>query len=419
MLAEWTRGGKGKKMAEYRVSTKEDFEQFVSLQWSEINEYLDQKFCEMAPPLYSSVDIRESRTKFAAVDHNIYPAGFNNLCRLDLESAEEFIEAAIKRRSSKSDIVGIIPESNTKNIFYLDHLAVLGKAVRDAGHEVLFLSPDLSLFPGGEDCISLLSKSNYDIKIFKMIVAEGIVRADKKNIDFVILNHDQSHPLPVDWSSIHTPIAPSPFIGWNNRKKAKHFHFYHQVVQNFGEAFSVDPNLMEARFEKVQDVDFETKEGLEKLALAVDRLKNKVGHDGPVYVKASQGTYGMGIHVVHSGEEILSMNRKTRNKMDIGKNKIKFTEVIVQEGIETVLKYDDMPAEVAIYLIDGKSVGGFMRANDQKDSISNLNSKGMVFKKFCISELRGGQDDKSKEAVYTILARLSTLASCYELQEIK
>ena len=126
----------------------------------------------------------------------------------------------------------------------------------------------------------------------------------------------------------------------------------------------------------------------------------------------------MGIQVVSEGDDVLNMNRKVRNKMDIGKNKIKFTDVLIQEGIDTILNYDKMPAEVTIYLINGKSVGGFMRANSMKDHQSNLNSKGMVFKKFCISEIRQNQDFAIKEAVYSVIARLSSIAAGLEIKDL-
>ena len=35
----------------------------------------------------------------------------------------------------------------------------------------------------------------------------------------------------------------------------------------------------------------------------------------------------------------------------------------------------------------------------------------MVFKKFCISEIRQNRDDVMKEAVYSVVARLSCLAA--------
>ena len=215
-----------------------------------------------------------------------------------------------------------------------------------------------------------------------------------------------------------TPINPTPLIGWFARQKNKHFSFYNKVVQEFAEKFEINPDILQAIFKTVENVDFSSKECLEQLGQAVDELKSELPEDKKIFVKASQGTYGMGISVVSSGEEIISMNRKARNKMDIGKNKIKFTSLLVQEGVDTILQYDDMPAEVAIYLVAGKSVGGFMRANSEKKADGNLNSRGMVFRKFCISEIRQNQDHKAKEAVYTVVARLATLASTEEIKEV-
>ncbi|MBP9680957.1 MAG: glutamate--cysteine ligase, partial [Bacteriovorax sp.] len=188
---------------------------------------------------------------------------------------------------------------------------------------------------------------------------------------------------------------------------------------DFAAHFEIDPDLIQAQFRGVDEVDFENKHGLEKLGNAVDDLIRELKPGSKVFVKASQGTYGMGISVVASGNEIINMNRKTRNKMDIGKNSIKFTSLLVQEGVETILKYDDMPAEITIYLLNGKSIGGFMRVNGEKDSMGNLNSRGMIFRKLCMGDvIDSAEDHKTKEAMYSLIARLSTIASAYEIKEV-
>jgi glutamate--cysteine ligase len=400
------------------IETKEQLEEFIIQNWNEVNKYLDQKFSEGPTPFYTSVDIRESASKLAPVDNNLYPAGFNNLCALDLDSASTQIRQTLESITPKAQKVCIIPESHTKNTFYLDHLAILGKTVRDAGYDICFASPDPKLFEQSDE-LSLLSHSKYDVLIEKLSLStnsEIEVKGIKQ--DIVILNNDQSTPLPLDWPKIKTPVTPSPLIGWTKRQKSKHFKHYKDVVDEFGEQFDIVPDLLQAKFQNIDTVDFSSRLGLEPLVEAVDSLMQEAGGKGKVFVKASQGTYGMGISVVSSGEEILNMNKKMRNKMDTGKNSLKFTSVLVQEGIETILKYDDMPAEVTIYLVGGKSVGGFMRANSERDSSSNLNSRGMVFKKFCISEIRQNQDHAAKEAVYSVIARLSTLAGARELKEI-
>ena len=105
--------------------------------------------------------------------------------------------------------------------------------------------------------------------------------------------------------------------------------------------------------------------------------------------------------------------------MDIGKNSIKFTSLLVQEGVETIIKYDDKAAEITIYLVDGKSVGGFMRINGEKDSLGNLNSRGMVFRKLCMGDMiESPEDHQTKEAMYSLIARLATIASAYEIKEV-
>lgn len=401
------------------IKTKDELEDFIIKNWDEVNLYLDQQF-ERAPiPFYTSVDIRESRRKLAPVDNNLYPAGFNNLCALDLDSASSQIKKTLDQTLPKAQKICIIPESHTKNVFYLDHLAILGKTVRDTGLEVCFASPDPKLFEDGHHELALLSHSKFDVLIEKLeLNAAGELEVKGVKQDIALLNNDQSTPLPLDWTEVLTPVTPSPHIGWTKRQKSQHFKHYKDVADQFCQRFQISPNLLQARYQNIESVDFSSREGLDPLAQAVDAMMEELGPDGKVFVKASQGTYGMGISVVNSGEEILNMNKKMRNKMNVGKNSLKFTSVLVQEGVETILKYDDMPAEVTIYLVGGKSVGGFMRANSERDSSSNLNSRGMVFKKFCISEIRQNQDHAAKEALYSVIARLSTLAGGRELKEI-
>lgn len=395
----------------FHIQTKEELEKFITHNWNKVNEFIDTFSKDLPVPLYTSVDIRESKTKFAPVDNNLYPAGFNNVCIFDLTMAAERFKNTILDQVPKAKRLGLIPESHTKNLFYLDHLYTLQNTLIQAGFEVDIVTCDESLFIQ-EKVLNLESKSGHPVKIqycdFKTCT-----------YDAWILNNDQSNPLEIDWHHVQTPVLPSPFLGWTKRQKNQHFEFYSEVLKTFCDKFSIDMNLLQAQFRKVEEVDFSSKDGLEVLAKEVDKLKSQLPEDNPIFVKASQGTYGMGISVVNSGQDILEMNRKTRNKMDIGKNKIKFTSLILQEGVETVLKYDGTPAEVTIYLVGGKSTGGFMRVNPLKGTNANLNAKGMVYQKFCISEIQENSEHKAKESVYSIIARLSTLATAMELQQIE
>lgn len=402
----------------FKISTKEEFENFIFNNYEVVNQYLHDKKQGLPIPFYSSVDVRESKTKYAPVDHNMYPAGFNNLCAADFADAAVIVKNTISKIAPGAKVVGIIPESHTKNLFYLDHLTKLGQLVRDSGYEVIFLTFDETPFEGS-DSLSLVSQSGSSLTIEKAKLHDGEIYGLEKKCDFVICNNDQSNPLPVNWNEVKTLINPTPKIGWFRRQKNTHFKYYKQVADEFCAHFGIDPDLIQAKFVGVDHVDFEEKSGLDTLGAAVDGIISELKPGSKVFVKASQGTYGMGISVVSSGEEIINMNRKTRNKMDVGKNSIKFTSLLVQEGVETIIKYDDKPAEITIYLIYCQSIGGFMRINGEKDNIGNLNSRGMVFRKLCMSEVvKEAQDHTMKEAVYSVIARLSTLASAYEIKEV-
>lgn len=407
----------------HKISTKAELEDFFCHHYNELNAWIDEAQAKLPMPLTSSVDIRESKFKFAPVDHNMYPAGFNNLCSKDMRYCAEYFRFAFNRVKPGLKKIGILSESHTKNKFYLDHLFYLSEAIERAEAEVTIFSPDKNLFEEGKlSSIELESHSGHKIVIHQAKVMDGVFVGGTEgslfDFELILLNNDQSSPLPIDWANLKTPVMPSPFVGWYQRQKIHHFTHYKRVAEEFGAAFSIDPDLISARFSSVDHVDFNTKDGLEPLAQEVDKVLAELPEQSSVFVKASQGTYGMGISVVSSGEEIRSMNRKGRNKMDVGKNNLKFTKVLIQEGVETILKYDEAPAEVTIYLIDGKSAGGFLRTNPLRTSKNNLNAQGMVYRKFCIAEIRQSCDHQIKEAVYSVIARLSTLAAAYEMKDL-
>jgi glutamate--cysteine ligase len=407
----------------YKISNKAELEQFVCHNWNEINQWIDLEQSKQPQPLTSSVDVRESKTKFAPVDHNMYPAGFNNLCSKDLLGCADRFKEAFDQLNLKVQRIGLLPESHTKNKYYLDHLHKLKTTIEMAGTEVILFSPDKDLFKEtGSSVVQLESQSGNSIVIYEAQVLDGVFQSVNPevvfNFDAIVLNNDQSNPLPVDWKSISTPILPSPFVGWYKRQKNHHFRCYRTTANQFAEHFSINPDLIQAHFATAENIDFNTKEGLDELASQVDKLLTTLPAESHVFVKASQGTYGMGISVVSSGEEIINMNRKVRNKMDVGKNNLKFTSILIQEGVETIVKYDGAPAEVTIYLVNGKSSGGFMRTNPLKGTQSNLNSQGMIYQKLCLSDVKQDCDHKMKEAVYSVVARLSTLAASHEMKEL-
>lgn len=407
----------------YKISSKSELEQFICHNWNTVNQWIDEAQKEVCQPLTSSVDVRESKTKYAPVDHNMYPAGFNNLCNKDLLGCADHFKERFEKVKPGLKKVGILPESHTKNKYYLDHLYKLKSTIEMAEVEVTLFSPDPNLFADFTGNLAELeSFSGHKLTVHRAQVQDGQFISFDPSIKFdfevIVLNNDQSVPLELNWKDIKTPVHPSPYVGWYKRQKIHHFKHYRDTANKFAAHFGINPDLIQAHFSQVENVDFNTKEGLDELGNEVDKLLSTLPTGSSVFVKASQGTYGMGISVVSSGEEIKSMNRKVRNKMDVGKNNLKFTSVIIQEGVETIVKYDDAPAEVTIYLVNGRSSGGFMRTNPLKGTQANLNAQGMIYQKLCLSDVKQDCDYTIKEAVYSVIARLSVLAASYEMKEL-
>ena len=205
-----------------KIQNKNELDSFICHQWNEINTYLNNLKKDLPIPFYSSVDIRESRNKYAPVDHNMYPAGFNNVCAIDLKAAVPIIQKTILKINPQTKLVGIIPESNTKNTFYLDHLHALTQLLKSAGFSVAIISFDHTLFEEGKKILKLLSYSSHEIEFHLAELLDDpkgnknskIISFNNTIVDTIVMNHDQSNPLPVDWNIIQTPISPSPKIGW-------------------------------------------------------------------------------------------------------------------------------------------------------------------------------------------------------------
>src|SRR5690606_37359279 len=131
--------------------------------------------------------------------------------------------------------------------------------------------------------------------------------------------------------------------------------------------------------------------------------------------------------MVKSAEEVLTVNRREKNKMSVGKNRSQIHSVVVQEGIPTSMIVNRLAAEPAIYLAECELIGGFLRTHTSRGVDENLNSPGMVFKTLCMSDLQSLADpqefadsdpaERELELVYGSIARLSSLAAGRELAE--
>lgn len=385
-----------------------------------------------APP-YTSIDLRDSGFKVSPVDSNIFPAGFNNICPEDWGLAGATFARTLTHanRDHRPERILIVPENHTTNLFYFENLWALREMLAIAKYEVVIghMNPELTPnLPHG--CTSVKTASGRTIVLEKIIRIGDVLTTERVKFtkdDLVLLNNDLSNGVPQEFQGVSQVLAPSPSLGWHSRTKSEHLRHYTALATDFAHILEVDPWLLTTRFASVDGLDFDSGLGMEKLAASVDMVIAQISRDYKergivsephVFVKHNSGTYGRSIMTAKSGAELLALNRREKNKMNVSKGGVQVSSVIVMEGIPTNLREDDETAEPVIYLSGSDPIGGFLRLNPNKDSEGNLNSPGAHFKPLCFANLfrSPNRDNVILEHLYGALGRLSTLANGREMQ---
>jgi glutamate--cysteine ligase len=205
------------------------------------------------------------------------------------------------------------------------------------------------------------------------------------------------------------------------------------VAKKFAKLLGMDPWLIIPLFAHCGEVNFAERVGEECLASNAEALLGKIRRKYKEYgitekpfviVKADAGTYGMGIMTVRDPKELTDLNRKTRNKMSVGKEGLEVTQVILQEGVPTFERVNDAVAEPVVYMIDRYVVGGFYRVHAERGIDENLNAPGASFVPLAFAESnhlprpgeRPGASPPNRFYMYGVVARLAMLAASYELE---
>ncbi|MFZ9594933.1 MAG: glutamate--cysteine ligase [Bdellovibrionia bacterium] len=396
---------------------------------------------QFPPPFYCSIDLRDSGAKIVPVDSNLYPAGFNNICPEDLRVAPMTLRAQIEAICLKLKIptasrILILPEAHTKNSFYIENLFYLHQMIENAGFECQIGWYGPTPEPEGSSMagvVELVSATGKRLRATTIEIHGGVASLGQFVPELILLNNDFSSGYPTPLDQVIQPIIPSHQLGWHSRKKSEHFIHYNRLAREFAQIIDIDPWMIQIDTQEVTPVNFSEEQGLETTASVVDQMlqrikkefqARKIDRDPFVFIKNNSGTYGMGVMVARSPEEVLTMNRRLKTKMSTGKNKLPIQSVIVQEGVPTATLVDRLAAEPVIYLLGCELIGGFLRTNTEKGDTENLNSQGMVFKKLCMSDLRTPETDLTDETLreepilelaYGSIARISALATGMEL----
>ncbi|MCL9682559.1 glutamate--cysteine ligase [Legionella maioricensis] len=406
-------------------------EKIILNQVPEIEAWFRLKWKETPPPLTSSVDLRHAGFKLAPVDTNLFPAGFNNLNPEFLPLCIQAAQSVLVEYIPDCTKILILPESHTRNKFYMQSLNVLRNILIKAG----FIVRIGSLDPELKDPMEVVLEHGETLLIEPLQRQGNRVGLDNFNPCFLMLNNDLSSGIPEILQGLQQRIRPTAKLGWATRLKSSHFQFFNEVAHEFADLVGIDSWLIDPYFSALDGVDFMAQEGVDQLAQEVDKILSLVSDkyvtygikDRPfVVVKADNGTYGMSVMMVHDGEELRQLNRKQRTKMSASKGSRKVDRVIIQEGVYT---FETMPdgavAEPVVYMIGQFVVGGFYRVHQGRGIDENLNAPGMHFEPLAFAQACNMPCDDlavvdcpNRFYVYGVIARLAALAAAREIAAI-
>jgi len=373
------------------------------------------------PPLYNSIDIRHADFKLAPIDVNAFPGGFNNLSEAaGIKAVKEFKQHLNANYNNPKNIL-LIPENHTRNQRYLDNVAVLQNLIIKAGFNV-----QLGSIGNSEDGVDGLLPHAKPVKQSgRLVLDNGFVA------DAVILNNDLTAGASSEIIGLDIPVLPHPLMGWYNRRKSSCFYHYDILAREFASRFGIDAWQITTESEKCVYMNFKERKGLDCVAVSMRRLSEKVQNkyneyaikeEPYVFVKADSGTYGMGIMTAKKPEDITEMNKNVRKKMNVIKEGVTNSEVIMQEGVRTIDSIGNQAAEAMAYVVNGHFVGGAFRINAERGSEGNMNGPGVTFRPFedVLENEFSGHDNLSEylQAV-SLIAELSAIAATREQEFYK
>jgi len=223
--------------------------QLLDERGEEIEEWFDAAFGKTVPFFYNSVDLRHSGHKLVPVDTNLFPGGFNNLAKDERSRAAQEAKIYFDRYYADVASIVLVAEDHTRNLYYLEHLAVLVDILQGAGKKVMFSS--FAVTEQGEE-LELESLSGRKLNFFPMEVRGNSLTVGKDFVpDLVLVNNDLSKGLPEILEGIDQAVVPPIGFGWYRRRKTSHFDTYRRVADDFCRNFSVDLWLINALFHKL------------------------------------------------------------------------------------------------------------------------------------------------------------------------
>ncbi|MGD9592889.1 MAG: glutamate--cysteine ligase, partial [Candidatus Berkiella sp.] len=291
---------------------------------------------EGPPILTSSVDLRNSGFKIAAIDTNLFPAGFNNLNPEFIPLCVQAAQSALYELYPHCKKILIIPENHTRNEHYYQSVATLSDIIQKAGYEVIIGSMLV------DDVQQITLPSGLTITLHAIQRKNELLACGDFVPCLIILNNDLSEGIPEILQNIKQPIEPPPLLGWSNRSKAHHLKYYREICETFAHLIDIDPWQIFPLFYDCGEIDFIQKDGIECLVnksyelikqIQLKYNEYNIEHKPYIIIKADAGTYGMAVMSINDPEQLFNLNRKQRTTMSMRIGGMNVNNVVIHEGV--------------------------------------------------------------------------------------
>ena len=284
-------------------------------------------------------------------------------------------------------------EDHTRNLHYLENVYQLKTHLEAAGENVIVGSffKDHPTVCSSTGHLTITTSSNHELTLYCLNYI--LKNRSEFNIDACILNNDLSDGNYGSLLQLNVPIIPEAQMGWHRRKKSIHINQLNELTERLINecGLSIDPWFLTTEFNPAANMDINNESDRSQLAdMASDTFKkvkekyneHQITESPYLVLKSDNGTYGMGVISIKDPSDILSLNRKNRNKLHKGKSAMPIDNLIIQEGIPSSRVINGHTAEEVIYQVNGSTIGSFYRLHEQKNNTDILNSKGMQFQAF-------------------------------------
>jgi glutamate--cysteine ligase len=380
----------------------------------EIMEWFVEKRAQVPLPIYGSVDIRDADWKVAVVDANHFPAGFNNISPEDEPLISKLLREHINKLHEGCSWVHLYPESHTRNQAYAENVSTIKRLLEAGGFRCTVGSPELN----GHGSIDTLS---VPLKLVNVEAVDDGLLVDGEKPCLILLNNDLATGL-VPGLGVQQ-VSPPPQMGWHIRRKSEHYQALQTYVDEMANLLNIDPWHLMSEWFVSEDKCLDHESCRIELAAEIDefiaRIKQRyvklnIDREPVVFVKNDRGTYGLGILVITSGEQLLQLSNRKMKKLMYSKGGADVENFLIQEGVPTALKsVEGYPVEPVVYLVDGEAASWFYRINSKKGDVDNLNTPSSHFQTYSeVGEIYG----KRAHGWHALVAELSMLAMGREAQ---